>query len=461
MTRGVLGCGAFVLASILTPAAQGPPAQQGPVMVFEGARLINGRDAAPHENSAFVVSGGRFVAVGRKGEVAVPAGATRVDLTGKTVIPALVNAHVHLGYDRGLTYTVDNFTREHLIAQLQRYAYAGVGTVTSLGTDPNTLPFGLRGQQEMGVVGGALMLTAGRGFAPPNAGPANQAMKPAAYGVTTEAEARAGVLEQVKRGADIIKIWVDDRNGTVPKLSPDLVRIIVQEAHRHATRVIAHVYYLADAKQLVELGVDGFAHLPRDLPVDDALATAMKTRGAFVLPNLAVSENGTHMTPPAWLDDPLLKELVGAPELERLRASYSRRTKEGVERSAAIYKGMQQSVARLKAAGVFLGFGSDAGAVQDHFHAFTDHRELQLMVEAGLTPMDAIVAATRNSATILRQLRRGVIEQDMVADFVVLDANPLDSIANTKRISSVYLRGAEVDRAALRKAWAGQPGGQQ
>ena len=142
-------------------SAQGPPAQQGPAIVFEGARLINGKDAAPHENSAFVVSGGRFVAVGRKGEVAVPAGATRVDLTGKTVIPALVNAHVHLGYDRGLTYTVDNFTREHLIAQLQRYAYAGVGTVTSLGTDPNQLPFGLRGQQEMGVVGGALMLTAG------------------------------------------------------------------------------------------------------------------------------------------------------------------------------------------------------------------------------------------------------------------------------------------------------------
>ena len=144
-----------------------------------------------------------------------------------------------------------------------------------------------------------------------------------------------------------------------------------------------------------------------------------------------------------------LKELVGTPELERLRASYSRRTKEGVERSAAIYKGMQQSVARLKAAGVYIGFGSDAGAVQDHFHAFTDHRELQLMVEAGLTPMEAIVAATRNSATILRQMRRGVIEQDMVADFVVLDANPLDSIANTKRIADVYLRGAVVDRAAL------------
>ena len=263
----------------------------------------------------------------------------------------------------------------------------------------------------MGIVGGALMLTAGRGFAPPNAGPANQAMKPAAYGVTTEAEARAGVLEQVKRGVDIIKIWVDDRGGTVPKLSPDLVRVIVEEAHRHATRVIAHVYYLADAKALVELGVDGFAHLPRDLPVDEALATAMKARDVFVLPNLAVSENGTHLTPPAWLDDPLLKELVGTPELERLRASYSRRTTAGVERSAAIYKGMQQSVARLKAAGVFFGFGSDAGAVQDHFHAFTDHRELQLMVEAGLTPMDAIVAATRNSATILRQVRRGVIER--------------------------------------------------
>lgn len=457
-----VGKGSVLLGGLFVGllSAQGPQSPQGPTVVFEGARLITGVGPAAQENGAFVVQGGRFVSVGQKGQLAAPPGAQRVDLTGKTVIPALVNAHVHLGYDRGLTYAVENFTRDHLIAQLERYAYAGVGAVTSLGTDPGQLAFAVRAQQEAGLVGGALLLTAGRGFAPPNAGPANQAMKPAAYGVTTEVEARAGVREQVGRGVDIIKIWVDDRGGTVPKLAPALIRVIVEEAHLYNTRVIAHVYYVADARMLVELGVDGFAHLPRDLPVDEVLAATMKARNVFVLPNLAVSENGTHLTPPQWLDDPLLRELVGTPELDRLRASYTRRTPAGVERSRAIYAGMQQSMARLKAAGVLFGFGSDAGAVQDHFHAFTDHRELQLMVDAGLTPIEALVAATQSSAAILRRKERGLIDEGMRADFLVLDANPLENIANTKRISNVYLRGAAVDRAGLRKTWAGQSGGQ-
>jgi imidazolonepropionase-like amidohydrolase len=108
---------------------------------------------------------------------------------------------------------------------------------------------------------------------------------------------------------------------------------------------------------------------------------------------------------------------------------------------------MQHNLAKLNAAGARIGFGTDSGAAPDHFHAFTAHRELQLMVEAGLTPAQALTAATSTSAAFLKLDRRGTIEQGSFADFVVLDANPLDDIANTEKIAHVYLRGREVDRA--------------
>ena len=414
-------------------------------VVFEGATAFTAGEPQLIANSVVVVADGRFVGVGRQGDVEVPSGATRVDLAGKTIIPALVNAHVHLGYDRGATFSADNYTRENIISQLNRYAYAGVGAVTSLGTDAGDLASAIRTQQAAGLLGGALFLSAGRGLAMPDAGPGNAAMKPSAYGVSTDAEARSLVRALAGRKVDLVKIWVDDRNATVPKLTPALYRTIIAEAHLFGTPVIAHVYYLEDARDLVQAGVDGFAHLPRDLEVDDQLVVAMAKRGVFVLPNLAISENGMHASPPAWLDDPLLAELVPAESIERVRRSYAKRSFEAVERARATYARMQRSLAKLNAGGVRIGFGTDAGAVPDHFHAFTDHRELQLMVEAGMTPAEALTAATRGAADFLR-LRQGVIEEDAPADFVVLDANPLEQITNTRKISAVYLRGVEVDR---------------
>ena len=417
-------------------------------VLFEGARLITDARRPPLENSAFLMENGRIVKVGKKGSLTAPAGASRVDLTGKTVIPALVDSHIHIGYQKDLAYAGESYTRDNLVDQLNRYAQCGVAAVLSLGTDPGDLPLQIRAQQEAGQLGGALFHFAGRGLAAPNAGPNHPALKPSAYGVTTEEEARQDVREQVAHKVDFIKVWVDDRNGTVPKLSPALYRAIIDEAHKHGTRAIAHVYYLDDAKDLVRAGIDGFAHLVRDKEMDEEVISLIRQRHVLVIPNLALAENATHSEPPAWLDDPLYRAVTPAAIVDRLRASYRARSPEAVDRARQIYGNMQRSLAKLNAAGVRIGFGADSGAAPDHFHAYTDHRELQLMVQAGLTTAQALAAATVTSAEFLRLTDRGTIAAGKSADFIVLDANPLDDIANTTKISKVYLRGQEIQRTA-------------
>jgi imidazolonepropionase-like amidohydrolase len=400
------------------------------------------------------VENGRIVRIGENpADIKAPAGARRIDLAGKTVMPLLVDTHVHLGYQKGLVFAADNFARDTIVDQLDRYLYAGVGAVLSLGTDPGTLPFQVRADQLAGRRGGSTWLTAGRGIAAPNAGPGTPELKASAYGVTTEEEARRAVREQSANHVDFIKIWVDDRNGTVPKLDPALSRAVIDEAHKQGTRVIAHVFYLEDAKHLARAGVDGFAHLVRDREVDDELVALVKSRNIFVMPNLAISENGAHASPPAWLADPLLRETSPAEVIARVGETFARRTPETVARAQRTYGLMQRTLARLNAAGVPMVLGTDDGAVRDHFYAYTAHRELRLMVEAGMSPSQVLTAATKTSADVLRLTDRGRLEPGSRADLLVLDANPLDDIAHTTGIAAVYQNGVAVDRAALRAAW--------
>jgi imidazolonepropionase-like amidohydrolase len=433
--------GSLGLAVLLAPAAAQPP----PTTVFDGARLITG-DGRSLENGTLVVENGRISAIGPRASVTVPRGAVRVDLTGRTVMPALVNAHVHLGYQRGATFAADSYTRDTIVDQLNRYAVAGVAAVLSLGTDPGALPLELRAEQRDGRLGGALFRMAGRGLAPPGAGPANAAMRPSAHGITTEAEARAAVREEAARGADVIKVWVDDRNGTVAKLTIALARAIIDEAHARKLRTIAHIFYLDDAKELARAGIDAFAHLPRDREADDELVALMRERRVTIVPNMSISENGTYAAPPEWLGDPLFERLTTADERGRIRASFASRTPEAAERATRTYRGMERSVAKMNAAGVGIAFGTDAGAVRDHVHAFTDHRELHNMVRAGLTPMQAIVAATNTSAGLVGLADHGTLAPGQSASFIVLDANPLDDIRHTRRIRDVYLRGQRTQR---------------
>jgi imidazolonepropionase-like amidohydrolase len=442
----------IVVTTFLTTLAHG----QGPAttrsVLYEGARLIPGDGKAPTEQSAFLVENGTITRVGAKGTIALPAGATRVDLTGKTVMPTLVNAHGHPGFQRGLTYGAANYTRENIVDDLNRALYFGVAAVLSQGIEKGDITDRIRADQEAGKLGGARLRIAGRGIGAPNAGPGAAAYAGIAYEVTTEEQSRRFVRELASRHVDVIKIWVDDRNGRAPRLPSNLSRAIIDEGHKLGLKVNAHIFYYADAAELVEAGIDGFAHLVRDKEMDAALVASIVQHKIYVMPNLA-PEWTTYGEMPHWLQsgDPLMTLLQGAapPEvIERMKKNFVSSDPAAVIRARASYGILQRSLARLSAAGANIILGCDTG-LEDHLFGMAEQRELESMNKAGMSPMQVIVAATSRPAEYLKLDKMGVLAAGKDADFLVLDANPLDDITNTQRISKIYIKGSEVDRAAM------------
>src|SRR6202140_181808 len=436
---------AFV-ALLLAVSFAAHPAQSQParVTLFEGARLITG-DGGVIADSAFIVADNQFRQVGRKGEVALPQGATRVDLTGKTVMPALVDAHVHMGYRKGLDFSQNNYTRENLTDILDRFAYYGVAAILEAGTSRSDLVYEMRANPPPG----ALFRTAGRGFGMPNAGPGGP-MRDSAYGVTTEGQARQYVQELAAKKADLVKIWVDDRGGTVEKLHPNLYRAIIDEAHKHDMRVLAHVAKLEDAKDLLRAGVDGLAHMARVGNVDEELLALLKERpGGFLQHVLWGEQLAFYNSKPVWVDEPILRETLSPEEIRLLGEVFSRR---GNPEALAQGEALVSNIGRLKAAGARLVVGTDTGGGnRGQVFGFRSHIELEMLVtKGGLTPMESTDPPTLYPPQLLRLDRLGTIAAGKEADFIVLNANPLDDIANTRKIERVYLRGQEVPRAELK-----------
>jgi len=416
--------------------------------LYEGARLIPGDGKPAIERSAFVVENGAITRVGRQGEVKAPNGATRVDLTGKTVMPTLIDIHTHTGFQRGATYVPQNYGRETIVEDLNRALRFGVSAVVSEGIDPGDAAFAIRADQAAGRLGGARLFTAGRGMGAPNAGPGADTYKGIAYDITTEEQGRRAVRELAAQKVDFIKIWVDDRNGRAPELSPPLYRAIIDEAHKHGIRVHAHVFYLVDAKGLVAAGIDGFTHLVRDKDMDDELVREIVRRRVVIMPTLQNAERGRNTEPPAslaaWLNGPA-RDAIGADLVARILAAYGGRTAAQAAAARERYAILQRSLKKLSVAGARIVLGGDTGLQDDPF-GFAEHRELELMVDAGMTPMQALAAATSSGADYLRLKDIGILAPGKRADFVVLDGNPLEDITNTRRIAQVFLRGRTVNR---------------
>ena len=440
---------ACLLACIWLAQAGAQQPASARATLYEGARLITGDGNAPIENSAFLVENARFTRVGRRGEVEAPPGATRLDLTGKTVIPALVDGHSHIGYMKNLTSGAVNYTRENILDHMHRFAYFGVAASQSMGSDFGELPFQVRDEILAGKYpDAARFLTAGRGLAPlVEISPDN--MRQAAFPVTTPEGARASVQELVPRRVKLIKTWVDDRGGTIKKLTPELYGAIIDEAHKNKLRVAVHATDLRDAKDLLRAGIDVFAHMISDM--DEELVSLFKQH-----PNTAVLSalGGPHRAVYApWLNPvhPLILETVLPEQIKRLQGRFPLTEPAQLKRSQDGWDRLARGISQLSAAGVKIGVGTDGGGQQgDQFIGWTMHAELENMVMAGIPPAKVLVAATRSSAEILGLDDLGMVAAGKSADFVVLDANPLDDITNTRKISNVYLRGHRVDREKLR-----------
>ena len=388
------------------------------VTVFEGARLIVGDGSVPIEDAVFIVENARFTQVGSRADVQIPDGATRVDLGGKTVMPTLVNAHVHLASER-----------EARIDQLQHMAYYGAGAVLSLGLDTGDVPFEIRNEM---VPDGARSQSAGRGITSPE-----QGRSEVPHWVTSEEEARAAVRELAALQVDFVKIWVDDRGGQFERLSPTFYGAVIDEAHANGLRVTAHVFRLEDAKGLLRAGIDAFAHGIRDMDIDDEVLALWKERPHVVLvPNLP--------GPGVALDLGWLSGTVPAGQLAEMQAA--QRDRPAAQESFGI---QARNLNRLNREGITISFGTDGSS------PWAVHQEMEDMVRAGMSPAEVIAAATGTSADLLEIGDIGTIVAGKSADFIVLDANPLDDITNTRQIDAVYLRGSAIDREGLGARFGG------
>jgi imidazolonepropionase-like amidohydrolase len=436
------------VAFVVAACSPGSPAEREGALWFEGARLVIGDGSEPIEEAAFLVEGGSFEWVGPRDAREPPPGAVRVDLSGMTVIPALIDGHNHIGLVdvRNGTNTKANYTRDNLVDQLERYAYYGVAAALSMGLEADRdLAYSLRDET---IPGAARFLTVGRGIAAtPMAGPPSEARMGIPYGAATEDEGRAAVRELNAAGVHFVKIWVDDRGGAVPKLQPNVYRAIIDEAHGLGMEVLAHVGQtsaLEDAKDLLRAGVDGFVHTVRDRDADEEyLALVRENPNVWTGPNLPG-------TPATRADIESLSETLPADQVADMLDALARRDAAADTAPSELFELQCRNLRRIHDAGMTIGLGTDGTG-----DAFGVHQEMADYTRCGLTPHEAIVAATGTNASILHLDHLGTIAAGKSADFVVLEADPLEDITNTRRIRSVYMAGQEVDRAALRAGWTG------
>ena len=384
--------------------------------VFTGATLIDGTDRPPIPNATIVVRDGRVIGAGVASAFMDLQGVQRVDLTGKTVIPGLINAHGHVNTP----------------ADLATYAAYGITTIYSLGGEPASV-FAARAEQNTPTLARARVFVAGPVLTP-----------------KTPAEARSLVADDAAQNVDIVKIRVDDNLGTVPKMAPEIYRAVIDEAHKRGLRVATHLFYLADAKSLLAAGSDFIAHSVRDTDVDAELIAGLKRRGVCYSPTLMreVSTFVYEKTPDFFSDSLFLmhanREWMAA--LSKPAAQQAMAANPAAQKYKVALVVAKRNLKKLSDAGVPIAMGTDTGPT-GRFQGYFELMEIEMMVQAGLTPRQALASATRDAARCMKLDRElGTLEAGKRADFVVLDASPLADISNIRRIASVYIAGNPVTR---------------
>ncbi len=466
-----------VLAAMLALSVAGcgngestSPEDEGPLVTyFENGHLLVGDGSDIIRDAALVVNDGVITALGPRAEVEHPAGANRYDLSEHTMIPFLTNVHAHAGYSRGTSFGTQNYTVENTQIDLDRYLYYGVGAIALMGTDINGVGGEIQAMNAASETPHVIIRTAGRGITSRGGFPTTvSGLEDMPYEVGTEAEARAAVQELSMMNVDFVKIWVDDNRratgtifrfgrqetnyGTDPKLSEALYRAIIDEASQAGIPVVAHVKTLADAKILVAAGVSGLIHSIRDRAVDQALIDSMLENDVFFTPTLARHQiEFVYGDEPEWIRESALRESAPGVMLSRLTSAALVRDYANNLNAADRRREFATAMANFKTlydAGVRIGLGDDAGA-NNTFPGFFEHLELELMVEAGLTPLESLKLGIQNSAEILGVDELGPFAVGKLGNFTIVPGDPTADIRQTRNIAEVFYRGERVDRSTM------------
>jgi imidazolonepropionase-like amidohydrolase len=444
----VLLTGMLLLAAWAVVQAQ--TSASGQTVVLRGARVIDGSGGNPLDDATIVIRDVRIVAIGPAGSTIAPADAEVIDYSGKTIIPGLISAHSHVGIYNGLKAAPENYNRNFILQQLKQFEAYGVMTVMSLGLN-SPLFYELRTELHAGSLPGADIFGADRGVGVVGGQP-SAAIVPVADNQISrpdgEETARMAVREMAARKADLVKIWLDDASGAFPvKVKPEVYSAVIDEAHKNGLRVATHIYDLADAKAIVRAGTDIIAHGVRDKAVDAEFVDMMKARSVWYIATIGLDESTfVFAEQPSWMLEPFFQRALH-PAVRTLfdDPAYRERTlaMPATAKNRAAVATNKQNLKTLHDAGVRIGLGSDSG-VGLRIPGVAEHRELALMVEAGLTPMQAITIGTSNAAALLKLDDRGLLTAGKFADLMVLDGDPTADIGNTKKIHAVWHRGKKV-----------------
>jgi imidazolonepropionase-like amidohydrolase len=434
LTVAVMGT-LLVAAFSRQPSLAQAPATGGTI-ALTGARVIDGTGATPLAQATIIVTNGRIAAVGAPVAVRIPAGATRIDMSGKTIMPGMINAHAHLNVDSEIKAPV----RDQLLQRLLTYAEFGVTTAVSLGSTPADELEGLRlrDEQARGTLDRARLYTGGVN----------------AVGKTPE-DARQSVDRLADLKVDIIKYHI---NGNPNDMTPDVYGALVDESHKRGLRTAVHIFYLKDAIGALEKGTDIIAHSVRDRDVDERLITALKTRNVGYIPTLTRDLSVfVYETRPAFFDEPFFRRGIALyrKEVDVLSDPARQEKTRNDQQAQSIKPALQQALKNLKIlsdAGVPIAMGTDSGAANNpgRWQGYFEHVELEQMVKAGMTPMQVIVAATGGAARVMKLDGLGTIQPGQWADLLVLNANPLTDIRNTRQINSVWIGGHRLAPASAR-----------